>query len=309
MSTEPNHATGMNPWLRFCITLLFCGLAGYFAYEGDFVVAGISVVTGVSALSGYRIGLLYSLTWLIAIAAAITFAPNVGRNFESQFSEWFGTTGLLNRFMCIGVVGILISLITSTTLVILAGRLMKTRPRLQAANRWLGFSIGGMEGLLMCGCFLGGMLVMEPMEQERAPWRDPSDKRGLLISRVILKTSEQTRESVVGPWIETHNPITHIPQLNKVQQVQRTAAVLSDPAKIQGLLHHPSLRAIQQRPEVRSAVDKLNADPELRSILQSGQPMNRQMAISLLSHPAVMELVDQPGFMAEASKLVRGAIE
>jgi uncharacterized membrane protein required for colicin V production len=191
MSTAANHPTepepkpaGMQPWLRFLFSLLFFGSAGYFAYERDFVLAGICLVTGLSAFSGYRMGLVCVLTWVIAIGAAIRLAPSLGQEHELHFQEWLGTTGLLNRFVSIGVVGVLISFAVSTVLIVVTGRLLKKRQKLDDLNRWLGFSIGAIEGLLVCLFFLGGMLVIEPIEQQRAPYREPNGP-GTLVSRVI----------------------------------------------------------------------------------------------------------------------------
>jgi hypothetical protein len=126
-----------------------------------------------------------------------------------------------------------------------------------------------------------------------------------MLSKFILAPAEKTRESRVGPVLETYNPFTRVPQLNRIQEVQQSVRVLSDPAKIEGLLHHPSMEQLQRRPEVRQAMQKLNSDPEIKNILHSGRSMDRTMAMTLLSHPAVLELVDQPGFMEEAVKVMQ----
>ncbi|MFK8111426.1 MAG: CvpA family protein [Rubripirellula sp.] len=305
----PTHArhAGMNPICRLFLLLLFFGSAGYFAYERDFVLAGLCAFTGVGAFSGYRAGLVYAMTWLAAIGTAILYAPGIGQTYESHFTNLLGTTGLLNRFVSIGIVGVLISFVLSSLAIMVVGRVLRKRPRLDSLNRWMGFAIGGVEGLAMCVCFLGGMLIIEPIEQERAPRRPESDRRGQMVSRLILTTAENTHASRVGHLIESYNPFVRLPQLNKVKEVQQTAEVLSDPAKIDGLLKHPSIQELQQRPEVKTAVAALKSDPKVQNILQSGRPMNREMAISLLSHPAILELVDQPGFLEEASKVIRGA--
>jgi hypothetical protein len=55
---------------------------------------------------------------------------------------------------------------------------------------------------------------------------------------------------------------------------------------------------------VRKAVDQLTSDPAIQQILRSGKKMDRSMAMTLMSHPAVMELVDQPGFLEQAAKAI-----
>ncbi len=297
--------TGMLLRVRLPLMAVFFGPAIYFAMDGDYVLAALCGGAGFAAFSGYRVGAIYIFTTIAAFSAAIAYAPSIGQAQEFRFSQWFGTTGLANRFLSIGVVGLVITFVLSSLVILLLGRMLEKRPRLDALNRWLGFSIGGLEGLAAMIFFLGGMLVVEPTEQARAELRDPADVRGRMLSKFILATAEKTRESRVGPVLETYNPFTRVPQLNRIQEVQQSVQVLSDPAKIEGLLHHPSIEQLQRRPEVRQAMQKLNSDPEIREILHSGRSMDRTMAMTLLSHPAVLELVDQPGFMAEAAKVMQ----
>jgi hypothetical protein len=80
--------------------------------------------------------------------------------------------------------------------------------------------------------------------------------------------------------------------------------VLSNPAKIDQLIHHPDITRLQERPEMKQAVDKLMSDPEITQILYSGKSIDRAGAMTLLNHPAVLELVDQPGFLEEANRII-----
>ncbi len=148
--------------------------------------------------------------------------------------------------------------------------MLEKRPRLDSLNRWIGFSIGGLEGLVAIVFFLGGMLIIEPMERERSGAARPADVRGRMLSKFILATAEKTRASRIGPVLETYNPFTRVPQLNRIQEVQQSVQVLSDPAQIEGLLHHPSMEQLQRRPEVRQAMQKLNSDPAIKRYLAFG---------------------------------------
>lgn len=304
MTTQETTPTGMRLLWRLVFCVLFFGPAIYFATDHDYVTAACCAVAGASAFGGYRAGAVSIVTMLLAITTAIAFAPSIGQSQEARFAQWFSTTGLTNRFLAIGVAGALISLIASSLLIMIGGRILKGRPRLDRLNRWIGFGIGGLEGVAATAIFLGGLLILEPIEQERAELRDPGDMRGTLVSKFILTTSEKARASRIGPVLVAYNPFTRIPRLNKVQEVQQSVQVLSDPVKIEGLLHHPTITELQQRPEVRKAVDKLTSDPEIQQILRSGRKMDRSMAMTLLSHPAVMELIDQPGFLEQASKAI-----
>jgi hypothetical protein len=285
--------TGMSLVWRILFIALFFGSAGYFGYEGDWVLSAACVITGLGAFSGHRVGVVHGLAWLAAFAVAIAYAPSLGQPHEWRFTEWFQTTGLMNRILTVGTVGIAISLGVGLVLTTIARRILETRPRLDSLNRWAGFG-------------LGAALMLEPAEQKRAQqFENLGQMQPPVITKAILLTTEKTRESRLGEFVEQYNPFTRIPELNKVREVQQTAQVLSDPAKIEKLLHHPQIRQLQERPEMQRLMEKLDADPEIQKVLYSGKKMDKDMAMSLLSHPAVLELVDQPGFLKEASEIIQ----
>jgi uncharacterized membrane protein required for colicin V production len=295
--------------IRYCRGLLFTAFvfspAIYYGWLGDFVVAAVCAIAVIGAFSGYRAGASWILAPLAAIATAIAFAPPMGKYSELIFSQLFGTTGLTNRFLSIGILGLVLSLVVSSVLIMIARRVLRYRPRLDSFNRWLGLGFGGLLGPIAILFFLGGMLILEPTMRKRASMNRLDDERGQFVSKFVLTTTKMTRQSRLSPTVVEYNPFTRIPQLNKMEELQRTIAVLSDPAKIRGMLRHPSIKQLQQRPEVKLAMQKLTAEPVIQEILRSGKRMDRSMAMSLLRHPAVLELVDQPGFLTEASKIIR----
>lgn len=310
--TEPSYSTEDQPSKPrmslpavLFFAALFFGSAIFFALRGDLVIAGAMVMIGFCSFAGFRSGASTMLAGLVAIGAAIALAPAIGVAQEWRFSEWFGTTGLTNRLISVVTVGVLISIVVTSVLLIIAGRVLASRPRAAAINRWLGFLVGGVEGIAVVTIFLGGLLVLEPIEQQRADQRDRLDERGRLVSRLILDVSGAIHDSAIGPQLVANNPFTTIPQLNRIEEVQQTAIVLSDPEQIDHLLHHPAIERLQQRPEMRQAVDRLNRDPEIQQILQSGQRLDRDAALTLMNHPVVLDLIDQPGFMDEAYEVIR----
>ncbi|MGI9473325.1 MAG: CvpA family protein, partial [Rubripirellula sp.] len=298
---------GMKLRWRLLLSALFFGPAIYFAVDGDYVVAAMFAVTGFSAFTGYRAGLVNIFAFLAAITAAIAFTPSLALMQEDRFAAWFGTTGLTNRLLTFGVIGISISLIVSTTLMYVGGRILRRRSVLTAFNKWLGFGIGAIEGVVVMLFFLGGMLMIEPAERRRAPRRDPTDRRGQIVSKLILSTAQQTRESRLGPTIERYNPFTLFPQLNRVDELQNSVEVLSDPVKVSDFLDHPSIQELKQTPEVREAVDKITQDADVKAFLESGKPMDMELAKTLLNHPALIELIDHPGFLDQASEAIKSS--
>ncbi len=311
MTTAPivnsPKTTRMRLPVRLFFRALFFGPAIYFAWQSDYVAAGMLVAMGIASFSGYRAGAVYVVGSLAAIATAIWLAPSIGRAQEFRFAQWFGTTGLNNRLLSIGTVGLLITFVVSLLVITVAGLFFANRPRLETVNRWFGFTLGGAQGVFAVWLFLGGLLILEPMQRDRAGTRDPLDFRGQFVSRWILKISDGIHASRLGPTIVAYNPFTRIPQLNKVDEIQRTVQVLSDPEKIDELMRHPSIERLNRRPEIRRAMDRLRDDPQIQEILRSGNKMDRSAAMALMDHPAVLELIDQPGFLEEAFRLIQDA--
>lgn len=293
---------GKPMFLFWC--LLFGGVGYFFFDKHDYVGMAGTAAIAIACFSGFHMGASRIAASLIAIAAAVALAPQLGVSQEHHFSEWFGTTGLANRFLSVGVIGLLIMLVASVIAVIITNRFMKNRPRLAMSNCWLGFMIGGAEGAIAILLLLGGILIIEPLETERAHLRGKDDVRGQAVGNAITTVAFKTRASQLGPVIDKYNPFTRIPQLNKIEKVQQAVGVLSNPAKIDELIHHPDITRLQERPEMKHAVDKLMSDPEIKQILYSGKSIDRAGAMTLLKHPAVLELVDQPGFLAEANKVI-----
>jgi hypothetical protein len=296
---------GMSLRCRLVMILVFFGPAIFFACNGDYVLATVCAVAGVAAFSGYRIGVAAIVGSIAAIVAAIAYAPSLGYEQELRFTQWFGTTGLLNRFLAVGVIGLGITFAVTGLAALVARRVCRKYAGFDSLNRWCGLGLGAVEGLIACLFFLGGMLVIVPTEKELTEMRSADNTCGQFLSKAILATTEHTHASRLGPIIEEYNPFVRCPQLNKVEEVQKSVRVLSDPKKIEELLNHPNIRKLQQRPEIKTLVSKLMDDPGIRDVLRSGKQMNRSMAMTLLNHPAVLELVDQPGFVEAATKAIR----
>ncbi len=282
------------------VSLVFFGPAIYFGFEGDYVLAAVGALAGMTAFSGYRLGALAMLGSVAAFAVAIAYAPRLGYGQEFRFTEWFGTTGLLNRILTIGVIGFAITLVVTLVSVFVARKVCRSRPGFDRLNRWCGFGLGAVEGPIACLFFLGGLLIIAPFGQMETPMQTADNARGQFLWKAIWSTTAHTRSSRLGPVIDAYNPFVRFPELNKLEEIQTGVQVLSDPKRIETLLENPNMQELQQRPEIKTAVRKLIDDPQIQDALHSGKPLDWSMAMTLLNHPAVLELVDQPEFVEAA---------
>ena len=293
-------------WLgRIFFTALAAGGIWYFMSSSDYVGAGAILVVLISAFSGFRLGFSKMGASLAAFGAAFYFAPKLGLQYESQFAEWFGYSGLLNRVVAIGSIGIAIALIGTIILSMITGRILKRRPRLAWTNSWFGFGAGALQGAVAILLFLGGLLIVEPLELQRSNQQaeQPASKNS--VSEMILAVTDHTHNSQLGPHIEKYNPFVMIPQLNKIEAIQKSVQVFSNPNKINEFLNHPNMMQLKQSPEVTEAVNSLVTDPEINAVLNKGGELNGDAAMRLLNHPALIELIDNEAFMEQASQIIK----
>ena len=304
---EPIHETP-RPHMSWPAKILwlsiFLGIGGYGLYTKDYLVAAVPIAIMFSAFSGFRIGALRLAGSIGAIALAIAYAPEIGVTYEVKFSQWVGTTGLTNRFASIAAVGVVISLVVTIAFLMLTGRFVSRRPRLAWLNSWMGFFFAAVQGAAAVLLLLGGVLMIEPLEQKKIDDGIAKSATGKIISDGVLLVADRTRTSQIGPYIEQYNPFVKIPQLNKIDQVQQTVRVLNDPAKMNRLLNHPQVEQLKKRPETKRAVRELMEDPMVREILASKTQMDKSAAMTLMSHPAILNLIDQPGFLDAAIKVI-----
>jgi hypothetical protein len=59
---------------------------------------------------------------------------------------------------------------------------------------------------------------------------------------------------------------------------------------------------------VNNTLAKLNQDPEIQKLLNSPKPASKELAVRLLNHPAVLELLDEPEFRAAAISAFRDTV-
>lgn len=301
---KPKPSRGKKVFWRVLFFGLLFGPAAFFALEGDYMVAGVCGLGAVGALWGYRAGAISFFTSVIALAAAVVFAPEIGQAYEYHFSQWFGTTGLMNRFISVGVFGVLLAFVIAGLMMLISVKVLSVRPFLDGANRWLGLIIGAVQAPVAALFFLGGLMILEPAVRQRVD--DPNMPRAKFTTKLVLRTTELTRESKLGPLVEEYNPFIRMPELNKLEPMQRSVQVLSNPQQIREILNHPAIRQLQEREDMRRTIEKLAADPDIQEILGSGKPMDKATAMVLLKHPAVLELIDQPGFLDQASEVIAG---
>jgi len=286
----------------FLMCLALFGLpAAACAWHGDYVFAAVLAVIGFGCMSGFKIGGVRALATVAAVVAAVWYSPQLSGDLEPKLTEWFSTTGLTNRLLSLGLISISIIVLTLLVTTLLTGWMFKRSSGLKSLNHWTGFLTGGAEAAVGALIFLGGLIVVQPTLPA------PSDTDASIqnvVSTYAAKVIEHTEASYIGPIVEEYNPFVRFPQLNCFAQVQNTVAVLQDPSAVRRVMNDPRIKAMEADPAMQEAFATLLLDEEISSILNSEGPNDREKFMALMNSPAVLDLLDQPGFLAEASKVI-----
>lgn len=288
------------PW--WGLAFIFVGPAAaavWFWKEDDPVTAIAISATALSGWIGFKMGLGRIIASLGAFVAACYFAPSLGMNYETWFSEKFGTTGLTNRALCVASIGVLISLVVTALLSISFNAFLSRRKRLLGLNHLAGFGVGVVEGGAMLLLVLGAALSFENWQDRQADSQIGGKNK---TAQWIAATASKTRESAIGEFVRENNPFETFETLADTLKIQRAVTRLRSGQDVERVLRNPKVTELQSDPDFREAVDALQRDKDLREFLREGKQVDREMLMQLLSHPAVLKLLDQDDFLARAKE-------
>lgn len=304
ISTHPRMGT----FWALLLVVAVLGCFGYFCNQSDWISAATTLAVGFAAFGGFKTGFIKAFAFLASATVTFYLAPYLGMQFESTFSDWLGTTGLTNRLSAVLLTGLVLFLITVIVAIKLGNRALEDRPKTTLLNHWLGFFLGGIQGFLVAFILLGGVVAIQKVNTERLSKQIPATERSKLLANVLNETSQQTQASHLAPLITRFNPFEHVPQLSHMDEWQLAIETLMDPAKVNTLLDQPGIQALRNREDVAEAFAQLNKDPEIQVLLKSNSPASKELAIKLLNHPAVLDLLDQAAFRAAAMSAFRDTV-
>jgi hypothetical protein len=238
-----------------------------------------------AGLWGYYVGALRLLGYLGSLAAAYGCGPTVGSWIAPVIMRQFGTSAGTTRWLALAAGGGLVLLLVQLFVRVIARRWLSERPRLESANRLLGFAVGGVQGTAAMVALLGGILVAEPHARQRLAVGGPSHGNSLAraVSRRVTEIAAQTRRSSLGAYIVVWNPLENVKPL---RSLQRAATVVNDPEKLRTMV-----RSSGNEP-LRQMMESLSRDPQIRNLTQSGQPLDENTIGTLLQNPAVARLLE-----------------
>ena len=288
--------------------ILVAAACFFFAKENDYVALVATVLVSISCLFGFSFGLSKVLGSLIGVGTAVAFAPGLGASREGLFTEWFGTTGILNRWLIIGVIGLLIAFVVGVIASVILKFILESRPRLSWFNGWLGFAAGGLNAAIAILFALGSIQTIAPLYQTQQQQienglQQNAGQAAQSVTSTVLMVDEQTRASRLGPIVEKWNPFVLIPQLNQFEKIQKTVTVMSDPQQVENLLQHPTIQEMSDDPEVKTAIDELLQSEDFQQLIKE-ESFDREAVMQVLESPQILKLIEQPGFLDKAMEVI-----
>ena len=285
----------MPAWLFYPALMTTVIAAGMMYWRGDPVAAAVIAVLSMTAYSCFRIGIGQVTAGLVAIAAAVYFAPVLGRRYEDLFAQYTHTSGLASHYGCMIAIGVLISLVTVSIGGALISRFLYKRPRLKRLDACGGLVIGIAEGaaviLLVLGAALSGQLWLRTLNQENEPTE---------LARMIDNTAAMTRQSILGDTIRDLNPFEHFEPLTQVGDLMLATQRLKDPDEVARLLNDPRIKQLNDDPDFSAALKELRRDPVIQKLADENQPVDGAAFAHLLNSPEIRTLFDQPAFLQTA---------
>jgi len=289
----------MSRWLYYPSLLATVAAGVWFIRQDDPVAAGATVFVSLCAATGFSLGATGLLQTLAALALAVWLAPLGAPFIEDRFATWFGTSGLTNRFLCVALLAVTISLVVTVVGSLLSRVLVSRRRKRQYFDRHLGLALGAAEGGVVVLLLLGGVVTFDAVLERRGDAGvdgRPQNRYAAAIGTV----AEETRGSVLGPIVRRYNPLRRVPMLRDVPRIPDTVATLSEPRNLDRLLEHPDIVALRSDPEFQSAIDRLRDDPQIQQLLQQPGRLDREGVMTLMNHPVVLEIVDHGDFAGRA---------
>lgn len=290
--------------LAICLALFVLGAVVF----GNMATALVGVLIGATTVRGYFKGAIRMAALVVALIAAWLLAFPLGRAIDAPFSAAFGTGGLLNRILCIGVAGTIILIVLTIAASLISRRALRTQTRARAWDRGAGAGLGFLEGALIGTAVLWLVIALEPLAaatlvraEHAARFGGPAPPAaGELVARNIVAFADQARRSAVG---EAASGVLPSEELRLVRVMNDFAIVSQDRRAMQSFLESDAMKRLRDLPSVQKAGEIMQSDPAVEAMIEKGEVTSADLR-ELLGSGAVLRALDSTRIVSEAGPLV-----
>lgn len=290
------------PALRRLEALVGAGvvaLALPLALFGSAPVKVVAVLVALCALQGLWRGAAEVAGVVVGMVLAMALAPSLGVLLEGLTGAVAGTTGLTNRAASVVAVGLGLILAGWVAGALLGRRALRRWPRLRAWNHLGGGALGVAEGCLLALMLLWAPLAMEPIARMRLADDAQAGRGPDPASDRVVRYAQAVRDSGVGALAESTNPL---PALDLLRLAADFAAVARDRAALDHFVASDPMRTLQALDSVKEAMRRMEAAPELRTILDD-DGVQAADVLALLASPTILAIMDETTILADIRPL------
>ena len=280
----------MPVWLAFIVPTLSFIVAGLIMRQGDPLTAILVVCLSLSALIGFQLGLFRQLIIPVGILVASLFAPYMGMNYEERFENWVGTTGLLNRGICVLGIGLIIALIVILSSDMLFNYWSRTRRKLQLTNKYAGMVVGCLFTLVAFGLCCGGSILVYPEARWSGDDGPAAEPKGL-----AQQVAAATYRSALSPLMTQQNPMRLLLDAVGTDESILEVHQYATAANVKRVLDDPSFQRSVNEQEINLALADLRDEPAWETI-DASEGFQVGVWWQWMQSPAFLSLIEQPSF-------------
>ena len=262
---------------------------------GNLVTRMFVALVFITALNGYWMGAAKITATLLGMLLAVPLATPVGRMLEGLCTALFGSTGLMNRMIGVGVGAFVVILVVGTALTFPLKSWLKKHPGWRKADRLAGCLLGTLEGGMLGVFIIWAVLVIEPIAARHLAEVEASHGQieANQGARWIARTAAAVRESAVGRAVRVANPLKEMRIFRFFDEAQ---TVLNDRQLRERFVNHPNMKAIAEMPALKKAQELLVANAEIVNI---DDGLSDEELRTLLQDPRFLDILDETNLLAE----------
>lgn len=264
---------------------------------GNTITALAVAIVCLTMLQGLWRGAAEVFGVVVAMIIAALLAPTIGRACEGLTNSLFGTGGIANRLLSMGLVALAITIALAALIGTLARKWLKKRPEWAVANKYVGAGLGLLEGSFIAAIIFWAILMLEPIAQSQLATAEPNSNP---VAQKVVAAAATARASAFGSLAQATNPLS---DLDLVALIGDFSAITSHPDARQHFLSSAAVKKLQDLPSLKSALEEVKNDPELSGLV-GDEGATADDVYKFLNSPTILRIIDRGDATRDLQPLV-----
>ena len=286
---------------RLGIALAIGGVALLAILFGSLPIKIVAGVVALCTLQGLWRGASELIGIVVGMLLAVILCRPIGKVLEPAIASVTATGGLSSRLIATAIAALGVAALVAIVIGVVSKRVMKSRPQFQGVDKLAGGGLGLLEGSFLGLLVLWIPLAIEPLavSQVQRTAEDPSLPRNP-VAQAVADFAGEVRHSSLGGVAASSNPLEGAQLFSLTADF---AAVVRHKPAFDHFLGSPVMTKIKDAPAVQDAIKRLEADPELGTMIRNGN-YGTEMVRAMLTSKALMEVFDSTTIVSDLTPLV-----